>query len=166
MLLIRGSYSTGFRAPESLLSLRRPSGSGSSGTDYYLCRLRYPGSAPNYYDNCPYGDVSYDGRGIGNIAIQDETSRSFTGGFILSPFKDFDLSADYYYIRLSNEVEYQSTDIVLRQEADCLLGKTTSGQPVNINSPTCQEVIGEVVRNPRERLLPAASDHLGSGSPD
>ncbi|MBV8220897.1 MAG: TonB-dependent receptor, partial [Solirubrobacterales bacterium] len=94
------------------------------------------------------------GRSNGSIALKDETSRSATGGFIYAPFKAFDISADYYYIRLSNEVEYQSSDIVLREEADCLLGSTPAGQPVNVNSPTCQQVISEVVRNPATAFNP------------
>lgn len=122
-LLVRGSYSTGFRAPDLSYLYAGPSGSSSSGTDYYLCRSQYPQSAPDFYDNCPYGDVQYNGRGIGNINLTNETSRSYTAGFVFSPFKDLDFSADYYNIHLSEEVEYQSTDVVLRQEADCLLGK-------------------------------------------
>ena len=85
---------------------------------------------------------------------KNETSRSFTAGVIFAPFKNFDISADYYDIRLSNEVEYQSSDIVLREEADCLLGSTVTGQPVNKDSPTCQRVIGEVVRNPANGFDP------------
>jgi outer membrane receptor protein involved in Fe transport len=153
-LLLRGSYSTGFRAPDLSYLYAGPSGSSSGGTDYYLCRLQYPSSGPDYFDNCPYGDISFDGRSNGSIKLKDETSRSFTTGFVFSPLKEFDVSIDWYYIWLHNEVEYQSSDIVLREEADCLLGKTLSGQPVNINSPTCREVISEVVRNPPNSFDP------------
>jgi len=144
-LLVRGSYSTGFRAPDLSYLYAGPSGSSSSGTDYYLCRLQNPGASD--FSNCSYNQISFDGRSNGSIALKDETSRSFTGGFIFAPFKDFDISADFYYIWLKNEVEYQSSDIILRQEADCRLGATLAGQPVDINSPTCQQVLGEVVRN-------------------
>ena len=38
-------------------------------------------------------------------------------------------------------------DSVLRQEADCRIGQTAGGTPVDINSPTCQDVIARVERN-------------------
>lgn len=151
-MLVRSSYSTGFRAPDLSYLYSGPSGSSSNGTDYYLCRLQNPGS-PDFSD-CPYNNISYDGRSNGSLALRDETSRSFTGGFILAPFTGFDFSADFYYIWLRDEVRYQSSDTVLRQEADCRLGQTVSGQPVNIDSPTCQEVLSEVVRNSPDAFDP------------
>jgi len=153
-LLVRGSYSTGFRAPDLSYLYAGPSGSSSGGTDYYLCRLQYASSGPDYFDNCPYGDISFDGRSHGSLALQNETSRSFTGGFVFAPIKNFDISVDFYHIRLSNEVEYQSSDIVLREEADCLLGTTVTGERVDTNSPTCQQVISEVARNPANSFDP------------
>ncbi|MBS0417839.1 MAG: TonB-dependent receptor [Proteobacteria bacterium] len=151
-MLVRSSYSTGFRAPDLSYLYAGPSGSSSSGTDYYLCRLQNPGSSD--FSDCTYNDISYDGRSNGSIALRDETSRSFTGGFIIAPFTGFDFSADFYYIWLKDEVRYQSSDTVLRQEADCRLGQTVDGQPVNIDSPTCQQVLSEVVRNAPDAFNP------------
>jgi len=71
---------------------------------------------------------------------------------VYSPMRGLDFTADYYNIKLSNEVEYQDSDSILRKEADCRLGKTTDGQPVDINSPTCQQIISQVVRNPSTDL--------------
>jgi len=44
-------------------------------------------------------------------------------------------------------VEYQSSDTILREEADCRLGETSDGHPVDIQSALCQQVINQVVRN-------------------
>ena len=138
-LLLRGSYSTGFRAPDLAYLYAGPSGSSSGGTDYYLCNQQgYAGD----YDDCPYGDVSFNGRSIGSTTLKDETSKSATWGFVYSPAPNFDVSADYYRIKLSNEVIYQSSDTILREEADCRLGQ------LDIDSTFCRQVISQVVRNP------------------
>ncbi len=148
-LLARGSYSTGFRAPDLTYLYSGLSGSSSDGTDYYLCRRD---EATVDIGDCDFSDVSYNGRSHGSTTLKNETSKSFTYGFVFSPFRNFDLTADYYNIRLNNEVEYQSSDTILREEADCRLGQTVDGTPVDINSSRCQQVISQVVRNPATDL--------------
>ncbi|MEP7042280.1 MAG: TonB-dependent receptor [Dokdonella sp.] len=146
-LLLRGSYGTGFRAPDLSYVYAGLSGSSSGGTDYYLCRRDEPDTAPDFADDCSNGDIGFNGRSHGSTALNDETSKSLTYGFVYSPMKNLDVTVDYYNIRLKNEVEYQSSDTILREEADCRLGQTIGGTPVDINSALCQQVIGQVVRN-------------------
>ncbi|MBS0613719.1 MAG: TonB-dependent receptor [Proteobacteria bacterium] len=152
-LLLRGSFGTGFRAPDLTYLFAGMSGSSSGGTDYYLCRRDEPGTAPDFADNCSNGDIGFNGRSYGSTALKDETSTSFTAGIVFAPFKAFMMSVDYYRIKLSNEVEYQESDTILREEADCRLGRTTSGAPVDINSGLCQQVLSQVVRNPASDLF-------------
>ena len=151
-LLLRASLSTGFRAPDLTYLYSGLSGSSSDGTDYYLCRRDEPGSAPDFVDNCSNGDVDYNGRSHGSTTLKNETSKSLTYGFVYSPIRNLDFTADYYIIKLSNEVEYQSSDTILREEADCRLGQTIDGQPVDGNSARCQQIISQVVRNPATDL--------------
>ncbi|MGH8042952.1 MAG: TonB-dependent receptor [Rudaea sp.] len=146
-LLLRGSAGTGFRAPDLSYLYAGLSGSSSGGTDYYLCRKLEPDTAPDFADDCDYGDIGFNGRSHGSTALKNETSKSFTYGFVYSPIRNLDITTDYYIIKLSNEVEYQDSDMILREEADCRLGQTIDGQPVDINSALCQQVIGQVVRN-------------------
>ncbi|HEX4243064.1 MAG TPA: TonB-dependent receptor [Steroidobacteraceae bacterium] len=146
-LLLRGSVGTGFRAPDLSYLYAGLSGSSSDGTDYYLCRRDEPSSGPDYFDNCSNGDVDFNGRSHGSTQLKDETSTSFTYGFVFAPIKSVTVAMDYYKITLRNEVEYQSSDTILREEADCRLGKTLGGAPVDANSTLCQEVEGQVVRN-------------------
>lgn len=146
-LLLRGSLATGFRAPDLAYLYAGDSGSSSSGTDYYLCRRDEPESGPDYVDNCSNGDVDFNGRSHGSTSLKDETSKSFTYGFVYSPIPNLDISADYYNIRVNNEVEYQDSDQVLREEADCRLGMNTAGAPVDGDSSLCQQVESQVVRN-------------------
>jgi outer membrane receptor protein involved in Fe transport len=44
-------------------------------------------------------------------------------------------------------VSPRSIDGILSQEADCRIGHTVGGSPVDINSPTCKEVLSLVDRN-------------------
>jgi outer membrane receptor protein involved in Fe transport len=146
-LLLRGSLGTGFRAPDLSYLYAGISGSSSGGTDYYLCRRDEADTAPDFADDCSNGDIGFNGRSHGSTALKDETSKSFTYGFVYSPIPELDITADYYNIKLKNEVEYQGSDEILRREADCRLGVTTAGAPVDINSSVCQEILSQVVRN-------------------
>ena len=138
-LLLRASLGTGFRAPDLSYVYAGLSGSSSDGTDYYLCRRDEPSTGPDFYDNCSNGDVGFNGRSHGSTALKDETSTSFTYGFVFAPIKSLEITADYYNIKLNNEVEYESSDLILRAEADCRLSGSTSQE--------CQLVESQVVRN-------------------
>lgn len=146
-LLIRGSLGTGFRAPDLSYLYAGLSGSSSGGTDYYLCRRDESDTAPDFANDCSNGDIGFNGRSHGSTALKDETSKSYTYGFVYSPIRNLDISADYYHIKLNNEVEYQSSDTILREEANCRLGQNAAGDPVDINSALCQQVLTQVVRN-------------------
>ena len=69
------------------------------------------------------------------------------------------MKADYYNVKIDNEVTLQSVDTLLRNEADCLLGN------LDINSPTCKAAISQVHRACRERAEPER-DHQRDGAPD
>ncbi|MBS0566865.1 MAG: TonB-dependent receptor [Proteobacteria bacterium] len=142
-LLLRGSVSSGFRAPDLAYLFAGDSGSSSSGIDYYLCRKLEP-SVP--LGSCSYNYVSFNGRGHGSTDLRNETSTSLTWGFVWSPWRGVDLSADYYRILLRHEVLYESSDLILREEAQCRLGGLDPG------STLCRQVLAQVARHP-------ANDH-------
>ncbi len=147
-LLVRSSYGTGFRAPDMHYLF-----AGSDyyrtrfATDYYDCRTAEPGATDDYcYDDGSY-DVSTFDVYSGNMELAVETSKSFSAGFVWSPFAGFDLSIDYYKIRVMNQVQTQSRERLRSDEASCRLGVTDNGTPVDINSPTCQDAIARVIRD-------------------
>ncbi|MBS0460934.1 MAG: TonB-dependent receptor [Proteobacteria bacterium] len=146
-LLLRGSYGTGFRAPDLHYLFAGQDFFRTRETDYYRCRDENPGD--------PISDCRSSLRRArvtnirtGNINLDYETSNSFTTGLVWSPTADFDLSLDYYRIRIANQVQDLDIDQVLRHEADCRLGVTMSGAPVDINSPTCVDALARVMRDP------------------
>ena len=149
-LLVRGSAATSFRAPDLHYVFAGPSGAYYTLTDYYLCRSRQP-DVP--YSDCDFDSVSVKGTRSGNRRLDDETGKSFTYGFVWSPLPEFDLSLDYYDIRLDKAITDRSLDEILSKEADCRLGRTEGGTVVDINSPTCQQVLALVNRNPADALI-------------
>ena len=144
-LLLRTAVGTAFRAPDLHYVFTGPGNTHPSVDDYFLCRT-VPSEA-----GLPIGDCYYSGTPIvenrdGNRGLKPETADSFTAGFVWAPASAFDLSADYFRIRMSNQVEDMSIDSIARTEADCRIGATEAGTPVDINSPTCQDAIARVHR--------------------
>ena len=147
-LLVRGSYGTGFRAPDMhYLFAGNDYYRTRFATDYYQCRTAEPGVTNGYcYDDGSY-DISTFDTYSGNMALDVETSRSATLGFVWSPTASFDVAVDYYKIRVMNQVQSQDRERLRIAEADCRLGTTDTGASVDINSPTCVDAISRVVRD-------------------
>ncbi len=140
-LLFRGNYATAFRAPDMAYTFGGQSGFYQPNTtDYYRCAKLQPTAA---LTDCTYY-ASQDPFGIheGNPQLQSITAKSFGFGGVWSPNSDLDLKADYYNIHISNEVEIQSIDTLLKDESACRLGQ------LDINSPTCVAALSQVIRSP------------------
>lgn len=146
-LLVRGSYGTGFRAPDMHYLFAGDDYYRTVSTDYYQCRTDEPG----FSDGDCYDDGSWDINTFdvytGNMELDVETSKSFTAGLVWSPVANFDLAVDYYKIQVSNQVQTQSREVLRATEADCRLGVTDEGTAVDINSPTCADAIARVIRD-------------------
>jgi iron complex outermembrane receptor protein len=146
-LLVRGSYGTGFRAPDMHYLFAGDDYYRTLSTDYYQCRTDEPG----FTDGECYDDGTWDINTFdvytGNIDLDVETSKSFSAGFVWSPFANFDLAVDYYKIRVSNQVQTQSREQLRIDEANCRLGTTDSGATVDVNSPTCVDALARVIRD-------------------
>jgi outer membrane receptor protein involved in Fe transport len=147
-LLVRGSYGTGFRAPDMhYLFAGNDYYRTRFATDYYQCRTDEPGfSDGDCYDDGSW-DVSTFDVYSGNMQLDVETSKSFTAGFVWSPSANFDVAVDYYRIQVRNQVQDQDRERLRSTEADCRLGVTDDGTTVDINSPTCVDAISRVIRD-------------------
>lgn len=142
-LLVRGSLSSSFRAPDmNYVFEQQTQGYYPSQTDYYQCRL--DGQA---YSSCTdFYNMNYVENG--NKQLKPERGQSLTAGFVWTPSHHFDISFDYYRIHIKNEVTSLDVDQLLRQEADCRLGQSVSGSPVDANSSICRDYAARVTRNP------------------
>ncbi|HSX65295.1 MAG TPA: TonB-dependent receptor, partial [Pseudoxanthomonas sp.] len=146
-LLVRGSYGTGFRAPDMHYLFAGDDYYRTVSTDYYQCRTAEPDATDGYcYDDGSYDINTFDVY-AGNMELDVETSKSFSAGLVWSPFANFDLAVDYYRIRVSNQVQSQSREQLRIDEANCRIGTTDSGASVDVNSPTCIDAIARVIRN-------------------
>ncbi|MHC9084751.1 TonB-dependent receptor plug domain-containing protein [Luteimonas sp. RIT-PG2_3] len=146
-LLVRGSYGTGFRAPDMHYLFAGDDYYRTLSTDYYQCRTDEPG----FTDGECYDDGTWDINTFdvytGNMELDVETSKSFSAGFVWTPFTNFDVAIDYYKIKVSNQVQTQSRERLRADEANCRLGTTDTGAVVDVNSPTCLDAIARVIRN-------------------
>ena len=141
-LLLRADYSTAFRMPDMGYVFIGPSGFFQGVTDYYQCELQAPGTP---FSVCPtlsnqYVNLQIKGTQKGNTDLQPITAKSWGGGFVWSPTSNFNISADYYDIRIANEVQYQSVNTLLLNDAQCLLGQ------LPLSSPACQVALAQVSR--------------------
>jgi iron complex outermembrane receptor protein len=142
-LLFRAAYGTAFRAPDLHYVFTGPGNVQSSVDDYYLCRTEEPDEE--------ISDCSYSGTGVvvnrnGNRDLAAETGKTLTAGIVFSPSSRLHVSVDYFRVTLDNQVDDLSTNQIVRDEADCRIGRTENGAAVDINSPTCLDAIARVQR--------------------
>ncbi|MEO8366959.1 MAG: TonB-dependent receptor [Pseudoxanthomonas sp.] len=152
-LLVRGSYGTGFRAPDLHYLFAGRDFFRSTHRDYYNCRLEEGDAAPD--GDCRRGLRQAGGRDEreGNQNLDYETSKSFSAGFVWSPSANFDLSLDYFDIKIANQIEDQSPDKILQDEANCLIGNDVQGNAIDPNSPTCLDAVPRAIRDEDGVLL-------------
>jgi iron complex outermembrane receptor protein len=119
-LLVRGSYSTGFRAP-SLFDLNAPN-TFTNTANNHDDPIRCPGGnaiqGVSASDNC---DVQFETLAGGNKALKPEKSKNLTFGLVFEPMTDVSLGVDFWWIKL-------------RQQIGALTDDTIFGDPVKFAS--------------------------------
>ena len=139
-LLLRANYATSFRAPDmNYIYQSRGTGYYSSTTDYYRCaRDGQPLATCEYADKSPGSNyVQY-----GSRDLAPEKGKSWGAGIVWSPSSAFDVSVDYWNIKITDLVTNLDADKLLRDEASCRLGK------LDVNSPLCVDTISRITRVP------------------
>jgi outer membrane receptor protein involved in Fe transport len=141
-LLIRGKYGTAFKAPTLADEFQGTSGFYTSdSTDYYTCTKEGYTAAKGNLSDCPQAGQSFFGTTSGNTHLQPITAKVAGAGIAWTPLDTLQLSFDYLHWKISNEVQEQDSDQLLRTDSACLLGE------LNITSPTCVEAIAQVTRD-------------------
>jgi outer membrane receptor protein involved in Fe transport len=144
-LLLRGNYSTSFRAPDmnyTFQTLTR--GYFSATTDYYRCKL-----ANQPLSDCEFADVSPGNNFIqsGNRDLKFENGKSWGYGVQWAPGAAFQASVDYWNLRIDDLVTNIDEDTLLRIEADCRTGVRP------IDSTQCTDALMRIQRNPADAPL-------------
>jgi iron complex outermembrane recepter protein len=110
-LVLRGTYSTGFRAP-SLLDLYGPLQASVSPVlnDPLRCRGADAGNG----SFCATQFNTFLG---GNSRLTPETSRSLTLGLVFEPVRGFSIGLDHFSTRVRNLIAVRAPDFLLENEA-------------------------------------------------
>ncbi|SDQ59600.1 TonB-dependent receptor [Pseudoxanthomonas sp. CF125] len=135
-LLLRANYATAFRAPDMGYVFTGGNGFFSSQTDYYKCETYGPNP------ECPFEGLSLEGVQVANPDLKSITAKSYGFGFVWSPSDRYELRADYYNVRIEDEVLPQSFSRTLFDENECRQGR------LDINSPTCVDALSRIQRGP------------------
>lgn len=136
-LLLRGNYATAFKAPDMAYVFAGNSGFYTTVTDYFRCASEEPGVP---LENCTSNTEQVFGNRSGSPTLESITAKSFGYGVVWAPTTDFDISVDYYNIKIDNKVSDLSLDALLRTESACRLGQ------LDINSPSCVDAINRIGR--------------------
>lgn len=142
-LLLRASYATSFRAPDMHFVFAGPSTITLAPIDEMRCRRDQGVTDLSQCTLQPFGVPTTR---QGNAGLEEETGKSWSAGLAWSVTDSLDLSLDYFDIQLKNLVNDLSLDYILKTEADCALGQTIGGQPVDSGSALCQFISGLVQR--------------------
>lgn len=149
-LLFRGSHSTSFRAPDMHYVFAEESGFFTTVLDEYRCRRDGldPTASPTDPNNCRDNEYQYSVFGLrsGSTELEEEKGKSTTVGFVWDVIDNMSVSVDWYQIELEGGVSDINTGYLLRNEADCRLGQTRDGSPVDINTAGCQYFLSLVER--------------------
>ncbi|MTV40409.1 TonB-dependent receptor plug domain-containing protein [Duganella radicis] len=142
-LLVRGNYATSFRAPDmNYIFKARGTGYYSSTTDYYRCaKAGQPVADCEFANYSPGADYVQ----TGSKDLRSEKGRSSGLGIVWSPSADFDVTLDYWNIKISDLVTNLSADNLLRDEAACRIKG-------DLTSPTCADAIARITRYPDNAL--------------
>lgn len=131
-LLLRGNYTTAFKAPDLSSLFLGPTDYYTPITDYYQCAQAHStncGGAHQYY---------VSGTTLANPELQPTVAQSWTLGSVWSPIDHLSISLDYLHLAIRNEVVQQSLDLLMRTDAQCLLGQ------LDAHSAECQALINPV----------------------
>ncbi|MFT4047623.1 MAG: TonB-dependent receptor [Solimonas sp.] len=111
-LLLRASYSGGFRAPTLYDLYMAPSQSFESAEDTWLC------DTTSDSDACDES-VQRQSFFVGNADLKPETSQNISAGLVFNPLAKLSFEIDYYHIKLKNGIESLTAQKVLNNDEVC-----------------------------------------------
>ncbi|HZH44943.1 MAG TPA: TonB-dependent receptor [Lysobacter sp.] len=146
-LLIRGSYSTSFRAPDMHYVFAQRSGAFSTIFDTRRCLQTGRTAAQCGTTDPTYSYTAFSVR-QGSTGLEEETGKSWTAGLVWDITDGLSFTADYYEIELEGVVADISTTFILDSEAGCVTGLTRNRTPFQYASGSafCQDILSRVSR--------------------
>jgi iron complex outermembrane receptor protein len=144
-LVLRGSASTGFRAPTLFEKNAPPSKNDTNNAynDPILCPNGVPSSDPitNPLRDCDLQQFKLQG---GNTNLSPEKSKSFSFGAVIEPTASLTLAADYWNIHLKDKIDALPEEVIYGdyQKYKARFLRNTDGSPLAIAD--FKENLGEV----------------------
>jgi len=148
-LLVRGNYSTSFKAPDMHYVFNEGSGGFATTLDTYRCLSAglTPGTSACGTSTYTYSMFSTS---KGEPSLEEETGKSWSAGFVWDIASSLSMSVDYYDIELEGAVTTLSNTFIMDAEGGCRTGLTRARNPYQFapDSAFCQEVVSRVTRVP------------------
>jgi outer membrane receptor protein involved in Fe transport len=150
-LLLRGKYSTAFKAPSLIDEFEGTSTTQISVYDWVNCaKLGFTG---DNIGNCPpqwlFAPATV--KQTSNPHLQPLTAKTWSYGAVWSPTAELTISADFQHTSIRDEVFLEFTDYLLQQQLYCFEGT------LDPSSPTCKAANAQIIRAP----VPPGSPLLG-----
>jgi len=114
-VLLRGSYSTGFRAP-SLFELNAPNtytNTGNAWDDPTLC----PGGVPTTGANAQFCDTQFILKAGGNKELKPEKAKNMSFGLVLEPIRGTSVAVDLFWIKLQHSIAALPEELIFGDPA-------------------------------------------------
>jgi len=131
-LLLRGNYTTVFKAPDLPSVYLAPSGAFFAVVDPYGCAIEHVKNCAG--NGGQFVPISL----LASHTLQPLSARTWTAGIVWSPFERLSLGADYYHIDVQDEIITQDPNLLAQKDAQCLLGQEDS------SSKACQALTNPV----------------------
>jgi iron complex outermembrane receptor protein len=109
-VLLRSSYSTGFRAP-SLYELNSPV-TYTNTANNYNDPVRCPGGTPLTSADAKFCNTQFILQNGGNPDLKPEKSKNFTLGLVVEPVAGTSVGVDLWWIRLQHQIAGLSEDLI------------------------------------------------------
>ena len=153
-VLIRGSASQSFRAPDmNYLFQEASSGFYNGFQDYVACYAYYISDPVTYnysdYRDCEVGSGSVKANLSGNSALEEEEGDNYQLGLVWNITENLDFTIDLYEVMLERAVTRESPYTINYAEGKCTYGDAFQ-EFMNDEFPdrNCEDVYSQIIRGP------------------
>ena len=153
-VLIRGSASQSFRAPDmNYLFQEASSGFYNGFQDYVACYAYYISDPVTYnytdYRDCEVGSGSVKANLSGNTALEEEEGDNYQVGLVWNVTENLDFTIDLYEVMLERAVTRESPYTINYAEGKCTYGDAFQEfMRDEFPERNCEDVYSQIIRGP------------------
>jgi outer membrane receptor protein involved in Fe transport len=167
-VLVRGSISESFRAPDmNYLFQEASSGFYNGFQDYVACYAYYISDPATYnytdYRDCEVGSGSVKANLSGNSQLEEEEGENFQLGLVWNITENLDFTIDLYEVMLERAVTRESPYTINYAEGKCTYGDAFQEfMRDEVPDRNCEDVYSQIIRG--DTTDPISGDLLPIGS--